>query len=88
RLNLVALVHHPLADETGISEADRQWFLESEKRALGFVRGVVTTSQHTAACLADYDVPPEVIRVAEPGVTRALERKPLSEFSGNDMPHI
>ena len=88
RLNLIALVHHPLADETGISEADRQWFLESEKRSLGFVRGVITTSQHTAACLADYDVPAEAIRVAEPGVTRALEPRSQREISGNDIPHI
>ncbi|WP_373002254.1 glycosyltransferase family 4 protein [Marinobacter sp.] len=70
RLNLLALVHHPLADETGISEADRQWFFESEKQALRFVKGVLTTSRHTAARLADYDVPADVIRVAEPGVTR------------------
>ncbi|HAU16820.1 MAG TPA: glycosyl transferase family 1, partial [Marinobacter adhaerens] len=67
RLNLIALVHHPLADETGISEANRQWFFDSETRALGFVNGVITTSQHTAARLADYEVPAERIRVAEPG---------------------
>lgn len=88
RLNLLALVHHPLADETGISESDRQWFFESEKRALGFVKGVITTSQHTAARLSDYDVPAELIRVAEPGVARAKNQENRSESSVNNGPHI
>ena len=88
RLNLLALVHHPLADETGISEADRQRFLESEKRALGFVKGVITTSQHTATRLADYDVPAEAIRVAEPGVARANNPKARIESSEKNGPRI
>ncbi|MBL3825482.1 MULTISPECIES: glycosyltransferase [unclassified Marinobacter] len=88
RLNLLALVHHPLADETGISEADRQWFFESEKWALGFVKGVITTSQHTAFRLADYDVPTEAIRVAEPGVARANNPKARIESSEKDGPRI
>jgi len=88
RLNLLALVHHPLADETGISEADRQWFFESEKRALRFVRGVITTSQHTAARLADYDVPAEAIRVAEPGVAGTKNPKARIESSEKNGPHI
>ncbi len=70
RLRLLALVHHPLADETGLNEADRQWFYESEKQALAFVKGVVTTSRHTAVRLADYEVPEAIIRVAEPGVAK------------------
>ncbi|MBC7182523.1 MAG: glycosyltransferase family 4 protein, partial [Marinobacter sp.] len=73
RLALLALVHHPLADETGLNEADRHWFFETEKRALALVKGIVTTSRHTAARLADYDVPAAAIRVAEPGVTKAGE---------------
>lgn len=88
RLNLIALVHHPLADETGISEADREWFLESEKRALGFVRGVITTSQHTATRLLDYDVPAGAIRVAEPGVARVQKPKARIEPAENNGPHI
>lgn len=70
RLMLLALVHHPLADETGLAEPERQWFLDSERRALAFVTGVVTTSPHTAARLSDYEVPEALVRVAEPGVGR------------------
>ncbi|MDY6841299.1 MAG: glycosyltransferase family 4 protein [Pseudomonadota bacterium] len=89
RLNLLALVHHPLADETGIGEADRQWFLEAEKRSLGFVQGVITTSQHTAARLLDYHVPEEAIRVAEPGVTRAAPlHQARNERPENNGPRI
>ncbi len=88
RLTLFGLVHHPLADETGLSEADRQWFLESEKRALGFVEGVITTSQHTADRLGDYDVPTEAIRVAEPGVARAETTRVRSKPAESSGPHI
>lgn len=68
RLHLVALVHHPLADETGLSEADRDWFFDAEKTALAITPHVITTSPFTAERLADYGVPPERIRTAEPGV--------------------
>ena len=88
RLNLIALVHHPLADETGISSADKHWFFDSEKRALAFVKGVITTSQYTAARLADYDVPTRAIRVAEPGVTRTSNPLPKTTSSENHTPHI
>lgn len=67
RLRLVALVHHPLADETGISDKDRTFLLASEMRALAAVSGVITTSRHTADRLKDFHVPPEAVQVIEPG---------------------
>lgn len=67
-LHLVALVHHPLADETGLSQSERDWFFEREKKALQTVRDVFTTSEFTASRLADYGVPAGRIRTAEPGV--------------------
>jgi len=73
RLKLLALVHHPLADETGLDEADKQWFYDSEKRALGFVAGTITTSHHTAQRLVDYGVAQGEARVAEPGVVQPSE---------------
>ena len=60
RLRIVALVHHPLALETGLPEALRRDLEESERRALAFVRRVVVTSHATAATLADYAVTPPI----------------------------
>ena len=70
RLNLVALVHHPVALETGIDPATARHFEDAERRALAHVRRVITTSQWTARALASYDVPVAALRVVEPGVDR------------------
>lgn len=67
RLRIVALVHHPLADETGLPARTRDWLFRVERRALAAVAGVVTTSWHTAERLLDYNVPAQCIRVVEPG---------------------
>jgi glycosyltransferase involved in cell wall biosynthesis len=68
RLYLTALIHHPLADETGLSHASQDWFFEREKQALKVVRDVFTTSVYTAFRLADYGVTAARIQTAEPGV--------------------
>ncbi|MCL7945728.1 glycosyltransferase [Marinobacter sp. ATCH36] len=67
RLQIVALVHHPLADETGLAAETRDWLFRVERRALAAVAGVITTSRHTAERLRDYNVPAQRIRVVEPG---------------------
>ena len=71
RLRLVALVHHPLAAETGLDPAAADALALSERRALAAVRLVVVTSQATAAALAPYGVPHDRIAVIEPGTDRA-----------------
>ncbi|SOB75123.1 Glycosyltransferase involved in cell wall bisynthesis [Marinobacter sp. LV10R510-11A] len=68
RLRLVALIHHPLADETGLSLSEQDWFFEREEKALRIVRDVFTTSAFTASRLADYGVDAGRIQTAEPGV--------------------
>lgn len=70
---IIALVHHPLALESGLSE-DRQTELEaSERAALALAEKVIVTSAATARILeADYDVPKERITVALPGTDPAL----------------
>jgi glycosyltransferase involved in cell wall biosynthesis len=68
RLKLVALVHHPVALETGLDAAAARHFADAERRALGEVRRVITTSQWTARALSTYDVPIGALRVVEPGV--------------------
>jgi glycosyltransferase involved in cell wall biosynthesis len=85
RLRVLALVHHPLARETGIP-ADRVASLEaSERRALGAVRRVVVTSQATARTVAsDYGVPPERLAVVEPGTDRVA----LARGSQSDGVHL
>lgn len=68
RLRLVALVHHPLADETGLQPARQAELRHSEARALSWVRGIIVTSDLTAKRLVRYQVQPDRLRVVEPGV--------------------
>jgi glycosyltransferase involved in cell wall biosynthesis len=65
---LLALVHHPLALEWGLSAEQAAALRTSERAALAAVRGVVVTSAATARLVAaDYAVPAERITVARPG---------------------
>ena len=65
---LIALVHHPLALETGISGVEAEEFHHRERAALGHTGHVVVTSPSTARLLAaDYGVAPDRITVALPG---------------------
>ncbi|MBW0146471.1 glycosyltransferase family 4 protein [Marinobacter arenosus] len=68
RLSLIALVHHPLADETGLTAEEQRWFFAQETRSLAAVGKVITTSRFTAERLADFGVPAQNIRTVEPGV--------------------
>jgi len=75
---VIALVHHPLALETGLAEAAARHLRTSETAALGAARHVVVTSDSTARILvADYAVPRDRITVAPPGMDRVTpaERK-------------
>jgi glycosyltransferase involved in cell wall biosynthesis len=68
RRPLVALVHHPLALETGVDPRRADALRASERAALAAARRVIATSRTTAAALvADYGVPAERIAVAPPG---------------------
>ena len=67
-LDLVALVHHPLARETGLEAATARAFAERERRALKDARAVIATSPHTAQLLAaEYGVAESRLTVAPPG---------------------
>jgi glycosyltransferase involved in cell wall biosynthesis len=74
RLTLVALVHHPVALETGLDPLEAERYGALERSALGYVRRVITTSQWTARALAAEGVPVAQLRVAEPGVDRRRTR--------------
>jgi glycosyltransferase involved in cell wall biosynthesis len=71
---LVALVHHPLALETGLSPAEAAALHASERAALAAASRIVTTSVTTArGLIADYNVPADRITVAPPGTDPAAQ---------------
>jgi glycosyltransferase involved in cell wall biosynthesis len=71
RRPLIALIHHPLALETGLSAADADALRASERTALTAAGSVIVTSAPTARLLVtDYGVPQDRITVARPGVDR------------------
>jgi glycosyltransferase involved in cell wall biosynthesis len=70
-LPLVVLVHHPLADESGIGPAEVARFRLAETRALAAARGVVVTSPFTAERLRDFGVEGDRVRVVVPGTDPA-----------------
>ena len=71
RLRLVSLVHHPLADETGISVEDATAFKARERRTVLTSRRVIVTSPTTAARVSTlFGVASDRIAVVEPGVDR------------------
>lgn len=68
---LVALVHHPLALETGLRDHESAALRASERAALACARHVIATSAATARLLgADYDVPAVRLTVVRPGTDR------------------
>ena len=67
RLRWVALVHHPLHMETGLSPPQRQRLLHSETAALRYARRVVVTSAATSRDVLAMGVPADRVRVVEPG---------------------
>lgn len=69
---IVALVHHPLAFETGLDPDRQAELFKSEKAALAEARRVIVTGAPMARLLAsNYDVPTTRITVAEPGTEPA-----------------
>jgi glycosyltransferase involved in cell wall biosynthesis len=82
---LLALVHHPLALEWGLSASQADVLRRSERTALAAVREVVVTSPATAKLVAaDYAVPIGRITVARPGSDPA----PRFKGSQSDIPHL
>ncbi len=76
---VVALCHHPLALENGISAERAQALHVSEAAALSLASHVIVTSELTGKILqGDFAVPAARITVAEPGTTR----KPRATGSG------
>jgi glycosyltransferase involved in cell wall biosynthesis len=78
---LVALVHHPLALESGLGTAESAALRASERAALACARHVVATSAKVARLLVDdYGVAPDGMSVVQPGTDRVAAR-PRNENS-------
>ena len=78
RLSFIALCHHPLALESGISVEEQKSLRISEQLALTNARAVVVTSKNTAHILVEeFSVPFDKISIALPG-TDAREFAPCN----------
>ncbi len=78
---VIALVHHPLARETGLDDLRRRQLEVSERTALGHAAAVIATSAHTRRLLvSDYGVEEDKLTIAEPGT------EPARRASGTGRP--
>jgi len=75
RLRLVAIVHHPAALETGLSEARASEIARSELLALRTMNSVVCTSDWTARTLSGLGLTSAPIHVVEPGTDIGAARR-------------
>lgn len=76
RAPIIALVHHPLAYETGLGEDIAASFRQSEQAALDLAHAVLVTSRETARILeTDFGVADSRITIAEPGTARAARAR-------------
>lgn len=80
RLKLIALCHHPLMLEAGLSDEQVQQLFISEQRALNAAQAVIVTSAMTSKILVEqFGIPAGKITVAEPGT----DRQEFAPCSGN-----
>jgi glycosyltransferase involved in cell wall biosynthesis len=71
RAPIVAMIHHPLALESGLDAARRDHLFRTERDNLSLAAHVLVPSPHTAAILeADYGVTADRITIARPGTDR------------------
>ncbi len=69
---VVALVHHPLGLEAGLSDERAAFLLQNETQALSHVRHTIVTSLATKRFLInDFSLEDRKVTVAEPGTDRA-----------------
>jgi glycosyltransferase involved in cell wall biosynthesis len=72
RAPVIALCHHPLGLEAGLTPDQARAMIDNERAILAASDHVIVTSNATrATLLEEFAVPPDAITVAEPGVERA-----------------
>lgn len=84
RLRLVALVHHPLHLETGLTPVQAALLRQLERVALSKMRRVVVPSRATAADVVALDVPAGRIGIVPPGTDPA----PPAQGSADGVPTL
>ncbi len=83
--SLIALVHHPLADEAGLEPAQVAAFTRSEAESLALAERIIVTSAFTKRRLVTgFGATAERIDIAEPGT----ERRPVSHGSKGERLEI
>ncbi|WP_199260535.1 glycosyltransferase family 4 protein [Paracoccus binzhouensis] len=87
RAPVVAMIHHPLAMETGLDPARRAHLYRTERDNLQLARHVLVPSRHARAMLTDrYGVPACRITIARPGVDPArLAPSPASSPASSPL---
>lgn len=75
----VGLIHHPLAMETGIGEAEVAAYVELESRLMQQAEKLIVTSPRTKRDLRGFDVDPDKVAVVVPGVEPAAPAAGLGE---------
>ena len=70
RLRLIAFVHGPLAQETGLSPAEATRAAQLEAALLSRFRGVLCPSRRTAATVESYGISPDRIAIVPPGTAK------------------
>jgi glycosyltransferase involved in cell wall biosynthesis len=78
RLRLVALIHHPLAYETGLEAAAAERLHREERTALERVHKVIVTSAWTKGVLENFGVAGDRVAVVEPGTEPQPLRQPVA----------
>lgn len=78
----IGLIHHPLALETGLSQAEMARFAELESRLMRQACGLIVTSPRTKRDLLSFDIDPAHVAVVEPGVQPAA----MAVGGGSDKP--
>lgn len=88
RLRLIGFVHHPLADETGLSDSEAAAMQRAEESLLPLLRGAVCPSRITADALLRYGLADDRIAITPPGTakpaaikSRNVDHRPLRLLS-------
>ncbi len=69
---IIALVHHPLAKESGLSTAQARALWDMERQNLSHAAHILVPSPHTGDILtSEYDVAADKITIAKPGIDQA-----------------